>query len=99
MAEDYIGIYHPWQNYGWNRELDIWCSLIPNNHIYLRQATSGTTDYTNDIHPIKDQLWKTIEKFIHNLIEGIVTYQTFNTYYPNEVIRNLFFLDRKPRES
>ena len=52
MVKEYIGVYHLWHNYGWTRELVILCSLRQKNQRYLRQATSSSTDYTQDIQSI-----------------------------------------------
>ena len=52
----------------------------------------------NDIQSIKDQLWTKIKKFILTVIGEIVTYQSFSTYYPNEVITPPFLFDSKPHK-
>ena len=47
-------------------------------------------DETKDNLSIKNQLWTTIINYNHNFIGGVVTNQTFNTYYPYKVWSTTF---------
>ena len=62
-----------------------------------KQSGSSYTGHINyhrwyQIYPVNKLLTiETIEKFINTLIGGIVIYQAFNTFYPNEVRSTTFF--------
>ena len=90
-SRPYLGVYHLWYNCSWTRWMDLWFRPRPNNHIIHIQVTQSTTDETEYILSIKEQLCTTMVNFNQNFIFGVVTNRTFNTSYSYEVFINPFY--------